>query len=294
MGQIVIITDGEGVEDTLRRRLTFNPMLIGDRDLILVDVNVIVNRQQSRTDRAGLAVAQEYAANPDNVVILLGLEPEDYLRREESDFVGLMAMANVDFSDIIILDDILPKYQNIVAGNKKDDDTALAVYGFQRKQKAIAVLKHCILNVGYDDQRAQWLADARKLGISGTDDEVISYVRNWKPASAGEFQGKELKGIFVDAYQTLFDDNWQLVGSVKEKVVALSQNGSNKVFVISDSETTELAARLARNQIDWPLLSKYDLRGATLEQVIDNLAQEEFEATYQIKVQTFVRVSDWK
>jgi hypothetical protein len=293
MGQILIITDGEGVESALRRRLDFNPILIGDRDLILVDVNVILNgSQQSRADRAGLAIAQEYAANPNNVVILLGLEPEHFLRRESPDFVGLMAKANVDFADIISLEGILPKYQDIVFGNKREDKTALAIYDFQRKQQAIAILKHIIRNVEDDSRRNQWLIDARKLGIGGTDEEVISYVRAWKPETAGEFQGKYLEGIFVDAYQTLFDDNWQIVESVKEKVTILAKNGPAEIFVISDSEETELKTRLANNQINWPLLSKYNLRGAILEMVIDNLSQEEFEATYQIKADAFVNVSE--
>jgi len=291
MGQIVIISDGTGIEDALEGRLCFDLLGIGDRDLILVDVNLTLNNSQSRTDRVGLEVAREYAANPENVVILLGLEPESYLRRESPDFVGLMARANVDFADIIGLDDVLPKYQNIISGNKKEDSTGLAVYNFQRKQKAIAKLKHCICNV--DDERwAQWLADARKAGISGTDNEVIGYVRAWRPETAGEFQGKYLEGIFVDAYQTLFDDNWQPVKSVRQRVEEVAKKGQFKIFVISDSEEEKLKPLLERGNINWPLLSKYDLRGATLELVVDNLTKEEFEETYQIKAKTFVNVSE--
>jgi len=290
MGNIKIITDGEGVEDALRRRLNFAPILIGERDLILVDVNCVLEHSQSRTDRVGLRLAQEYAGNPQNVVILLGLEPEWYLRKTSEDFVGLMARANVDFSDIILLNKVLPKYQEIVSGNKQTDSTALAIYDFQKKQKAIAVLRHSISRVDNSDSRQAWLDEVRAAGITGTDEEIIKYVRTWEPDTAGEFQGKYLEGIFVDAYQTLFDEEWKLDVNVKEAVEKMATEQRKKVFVISDSPASQLQKMLDSSRISWTLLSKFDLRGANLEIVIDNLSQGEFKGMYQIFPQKFINV----
>jgi len=292
MGNIRIITDGEGVEDALRRRLNFAPILIGERDLILVDINSVLRPSQSRTDRAGLVIAREYAGGSNNVVILLGLEPEWYLRQTSEDFVGLMARSNVDFSDIIILDQVLPKYQAIVSGKKKEDSTGLAVYEFQKKQKAIASLRHCIRQVDDYNSRKRWLDEAKAAGISGTDEEIIAYVRTWEPDTAGEFQGKYLEGIFVDAYQTLFDEEWKLDVNVKEAVEKMAAKQGKKVFVISDSSASPLQQLLDFYKVSWTLLSKYDLRGVTLEIVIDNFSLDDFKDNYHIFPQKFINVAD--
>lgn len=292
MGNIKIVTDGEGVEDALRRRLNFSPIAIGERDLILIDVNCIVEPSQKRADRAGLRVAKEYADNPKNVVILLGLEPEWYLRKVSEDFVGLMAKANVDFSDILNFDQVPLKYQIIASGHKKEDSTVLAIYEFQKKQKAIASLRHCISRVDNYGSREGWLDETRAAGISGTDEEIIAYVRTWKPDTAGEFDGKKLSGIFVDAYQTLFDEEWKLDQRVKEVVEKMAAEQGKQVFVISDSPASILEKVLDSSKVSWQLLSKYDLRGATLEIVIDNLSLNEFKGMYHIFPQRFINVSD--
>lgn len=292
MGDIKIVTDGEGVEDALRRRLNFNPIAIGEKDLILVDVNYIRRPSQSRVDRGGLEVAKEYADNSDNVVILLGLEPEWYLRKTSEDFVGLMARANVDFSDIIMLDQVVPKYQIIASGKKKENPTVLAIYEFQKKQKAIASLRHCIQRVDDYDLRESWLEEVRNAGISGTDEEIINYVRTWEPETAGEFDGKKMGGIFVDAYQTLFDEEWKLDVKVKEAVEKMAAEQGKQVFVISDSPAPTVKKMLYFSGLSWPLLSKYYLRGATLEIVIDNLSLNEFKDMYHIFPQKFINVDD--
>lgn len=292
MGNIKIVTDSSELKNALERHLKFSPLEIGDRDLILVDVNCFLKSSQSRVNRDGLGLAWEYAENSQNVVILLGLEPEWYLRQTSTDFVGLMTRANVDFSDIIILDQVLPKYQAIISGQKQENSTGLAVYEFQKKQKAIASLRHCIRQVDDSNSRKSWLEEARAAGISGTDEEIIAYVRAWEPDTAGEFVGKKLSGIFVDAYQTLFDEEWKLDAKVKAAVEKLAAEQEKQVFVISDSSASPLQHLLDFYKVSWTLLSKYDLRGVTLEIVIDNFSLDDFKDMYHIFPQKFINVAD--
>ncbi len=291
MGEIKIITENVELENALRRSLEFNPIIIGERDLTLVDANGVFASGQKRTDRAGIKLAWEHAQNPKNVVILLGLEPEWYLAKSSEDFVGLMAKANVGFCDILYMSHVLPKYQEIVSGKKREDATGLTLYAFSKKQKAIASLRHGINKVdGYG--RQDWLNETRETGVTGTDEEVINYIRNWEPETAGEFAGKYLEGIFVDAYQTLFDDKWVIDMNVLEIVSKLAEETKKNVFVISDSPKSELKKLMDDREIPWPLLSKYDLRGAELEIVIDNLSRSEFKRMYQIFSQKFINVAD--
>lgn len=294
MAKISFVTENPNLDNVLQRRLQlqFNPLEIGDRPLVLVDANSIFTLSGKRIDREGIDKAWEHANDSNNVVIILSLEPEWLLRTVSQDFVGLMTKANVGFCDIIDLSKVLPVYQEIVAGKKSEDPTELYVYEFHKKQRQIAILRHNIRQVNYLDARQNWFNEARAIGLKGSDDEIVAYVRDWKPETAGEFHGKQLSGIFVDAYQTLFDDDWEIDKNVLEIVSRLAKEMGKKVFVISDSPEDELRKLLQGTGISWPLLSKYDLRGANLEIVIDNLSAAEFKKTYGIFPNKFIKITE--
>lgn len=107
----------------------------------------------------------------------------------------------------------------------------------------------------------------------------------------GEFEGVSLEGLFVDALGILFDENWELFPGVKQTIEEIAAVKETKIFVISDSDTNLVKDKLASGGITWPVMSKYNIRGATLECVIDNLSQEEFEDTYKIKAPIFIRAT---
>jgi hypothetical protein len=170
MGNISFVTESSALESALQRRLQFDLMEIGDRPLILVDANSIFTLSGGRIDREGIQKAWDYANDPKNVVIIMSLEPEWYLRKTSEDFIGLMSKANVGFSDIIDLGKILPVYQEIISGKKREDTTGLYVYEFHKKQKLIAILRHSIRQVDSLDARQHWFSEARAAGLNGSNE----------------------------------------------------------------------------------------------------------------------------
>jgi len=293
MNEIKIISDNKMCEDALRRYITFVLEDCDIKSLILIDVNSVMSYSQRRTDRVGISLAKEYVKDENNIVILLGLEPESSLLKNNEHFAALMAYPNVGFVDILAMQNVLPKYQELLSGQKKKDATRLALYEFHQLEKTIAVLRHSISHIENNPSYLQkWLSDARKAGLTGSDEEIVQYVKDWRPETNGIFTGKLLEGVFVDAFETLFDQNWCLVPKVKEAVQKIADANKQPIFIISDSEQSLLESKLSNYGINWPLMSKYDIRGATLQTVIDNLSQNDFESNYGISVQRFINVSE--
>lgn len=291
--KLQIISDNAVYEESIRvaleRAIRQTPEF---EDLILVDVNAVQNSSQERADRIGIKIAAELAKETTNIVILISFEPEHQLINLSEDFVGLMTLPNVGFVDILALEKVPTKYQELASGQKKMDVTGSAVYQFNQKGKKMSHLKHDLSHITRDlESREKWFSEAKTIGLTGTDEEIITAVNTWRPETAGEFQDVSLEGLFVDAFETLFDENWELFPGVKKAIEDIAEVREAKIFVISDSDINVLKSRLASNGITWPVMSKYNIRGATLECVIDNLIQEEFENTYKIKATAFIRVT---
>ena len=291
--EIKIVSDNKNCADSIRRYLSFNLSETDMKNLILVDVNTVLIPSQKRTDRTGINLAKEYVDDSNNVIIMLSLEKESFLLKNNEHFSALMAYPNVGFCDILALNNIPLIYKELALGHKSKDATGLALYEFHILERKIAVLRHGMHRVNEGkSQCSLWLEEARNAGLSGSDDEIINYVRNWKPETSGAFEGKFLEGVFVDALDTLFDKNWLLNPKVKEAVEKIAFNNDKKIFVISDSPKNLLENKLGFHNILWKNISKYDLRGATLEIVIDNLSKNDFKKTYGINSETFINVSE--
>lgn len=113
-----------------------------------------------------------------------------------------------------------------------------------------------------------------------------------KRSNGGTFKGKLLKGIFVDAYQTLFDENWKIDQTMKGYVEQLSRRHEKSVFVISDTEEHFVLDKLREEGMGWNVLSKYNLRGTILEIVIDKFPYHRFKEEYDIEARTFFVTSN--
>lgn len=293
MKKIEIITDNQMYENAIRRYVKF---VLNDQEmknLILVDVNTVLDPSQNRTDRIGITLAKKYVVDPNNLVILLSMEKESYLMKNNEHFAALMAYPNVDFCDILDMQNLYAKYLTLSQGKKKKDQTAIELYEFSQHERTIAILRHGIDGrLTSSEGKIKFLAEARQAGLNGSDEEIIQFIRNWKPGTSGQFKGKYLDGIFVDALDTLFNHNWELVSSVKNAVQKMAEDNNKKIYIISDSDKYQLEQKLKGYGIEWTLLSKYDLRGVTLEIVIDNLTLSEFENAYEIKAKEFINVLD--
>lgn len=251
-------------------------------NLILVDANSV----------GSLEEAQRWARNSDKKFILIGLGAENELQKNEN-FSGLLALANVAFVPAFALKKIPEKYQELVSGIKKRDDTLFAVSELNNLSRSIAALKHDLHHAASDSATFQnWLRRAGQLGFTGSPEEIKDKVLKWTPDTAGALAGQFLPGIFVDALDTLFTAEWRLDTVVMLAVTQIANQTDKKIFVISDSDRNLVQEKLRINNIDWMLLSKYELRGATLEFVVDNLSRQDFQDTYNIKTKEFMSVDE--
>jgi len=292
-----IISNSPSLVHALERYLRFVHPDEEVEDLIIVDINSVLDDVRDHLGGFEVASVKERVQNSKNIVMLFGVEDESFLMKNNHHFAGLMTYSNVDFINIFIGDNVLLKYQELASGQKKQDTTGLACYEFQEWERAISGLRHgldSVLTRAKKDPSilAEWLQRARKAGLTGSDEEIIKYVQEWSPETYGEFKGKFLEGIFVDAFETLFDKDWKIVHSVRAAVEKMSDENQKVVFVISDSDKDFVEQKLNDNNVNWRLISKYDIRGAILEVVIDNMSQEDFESTYGIQAQKFINVVD--
>lgn len=159
---------------------------IGSKRLVLVDMNNALvdmhnapaNSQIGR-DSTGVRKAKDYAKNPDNIVIFLTLEVEAYLRHDDG-FADIVTLPNVGFVDILDMDKLLPKYQELASGKKNLDSIALAFEEKQLRQQFVEVMRRSISYLEQNPFISQsWVSNARYMGLS--DRDIIRYVKEWRP-----------------------------------------------------------------------------------------------------------------
>jgi hypothetical protein len=135
------------------------------------------------------------------------------------------------------------------------------------------------------------LQGARKLFPDLPDDEneaagflksqSLHHQRDSLPAA---LQGKVVGGLFVDAAGTLFSDD---LSETNESVLqtVLAESTERWVYVWTGGDMNELGNALDRHNelADVVMLPKRAFRGLTVEETIDDLAQDELEANYGIK-----------
>lgn len=277
---MIIVTDSNVLEKSINRYFEFVLSGMKFDNLVLVDLN------------SDFSSAREYASNKDNKVILFGIEN---IRVYEKDpkFRLLMALSNVEFINALEMCRIPEIYNKISSGEKKEDATSATLASFQILEREISAVCHGIdfdADIFSEDIQKR-IARARVAGLTGTDKEIFEYLKNWRPDEHGAFEGKRLEGIFVDALDTLFDREWNVIPGIFAFVEKM-RVGRHSVTVISDSDAEIVKRALKKADIEWKLLSKFDLRGATLEIVVDNLSREEFFERHRISAETFVSVSD--
>lgn len=192
--------------------------------------------------------------------------------------------------DVLELNKLPTVYDKLVNQSAVSEISSRYLKIQQQERRVRALLHGADQQLATPELRQKWIEQARDLGFIGDDEKVIHQVKSWKPETAGEFQDVYLEGVYVDAYQTLFDNEWKLVKKTFESVANLASG--KPVYVISDSDEQQLRDLLNKNNIEWLLVSKYVLRGAVLETVIDNLSADDFLKMYSINFKNYINIKD--
>jgi len=189
--------------------------------------------------------------------------------------------------------EIYSRYQELAAGKNKANVTELAIYNFKVRQATIPILRHKLEPALQSEAgRAEWLREARKVGVPGTDKEIIKYVQTWHSKAVGEFKGKCLQGIFVEACGSLFDCNWQPNLDIIQAVHRMSLVEGKTVVVITNIDNAFVKSKLKECSLYWPIISKRSLQGAKLEIVVDflnqDLGRQQFEDRDEIAILIYI------
>jgi len=154
-------------------------LVLVDMNNALVDMHNAPANSQIGRDNTWVRKSKDYAKHSDSIIIFLTLEVEVYLRHD-AEFADIITLPNVGFVDILDLDKLLPKYQELAEGKKNLDSIALAFEEKQLHQQFIEVMHRSIGYLEQDPSFSQsWVSNARYMGLS--DREIVRYVKEWRP-----------------------------------------------------------------------------------------------------------------
>jgi len=264
-------------------------------DLFVVDVSSLFFSSENLKALEYQKETWKVIENCKNTVLLMFVGAIESLKKEEflRDMLAMPNVASISFLDLsqalILADEVEKREKN----NFKEYLLFLKV---KSNDSIFSGLKHGIENSFGEDLKER-IRKARATGYfsdSISNEEVESYLRSWRPEAGGPFEGVSLDGIYIDAYGTLFNENWEIRQSVLSTIRGLSVKLKKEIFIISDSEKSKLIPLLNKNGIKNFLISKYALRGAKLEIVVDDYPQEKFMAEYSITPIKFINVKDLK
>lgn len=242
----------------------------------------------------GLDIALERARKGDTVLVWSPLTTE-YMLMMEADgkaknFSTLVAMPNADYIACpFSLDAFVEKANELIDGKKQGNSAVVASGTAREREQKIAVLRHSSVDHGrYPSDPIAFLEDAAKLGFFGTVDDVREALRAWSRTLEGAYAGQEFPGLFIDVQGTLLLGENTLNGEVMEMARDAEQSGP--VTVWTDGDLSTITSQLRKLGITWPIVSKFEFKGATVEKAIDDKSQDEFVELYGITATSFLQV----
>lgn len=283
----MVVMFNSPIKESYERALS--QILSEANDLYIVCAEYKLTEKSHHTEFKGLEIAQEYASDPLKIVILMSFLSEEQLFSKRPDLYGLLSFKNIGFLQLpTSIPEIIAMYGVLKRGEKKEDELKRITFEIEMLDRTISILRHDLSYAQRDTERKEkWIKQAQSAGFSGTFDEMAAKVQEWKRSTAGRFEGKTLRGIFVDFQGTIVVN-----GKLNEKVLKIIKDlqSNRSLCIISDSNLGEVHSILEKLGISYPILSKFELKGATLETVIDDLPQERFRKEYEIIPQQYIQV----
>lgn len=212
----------------------------------------------------GLDVAKKILVNDSSLLITLtSFESEDSLRKND-DFRFLMCLANVTFIEIAdIITDFKSSYDLLKKGEKVRDDDSATIYRFNFFRDEFDSLKDELNPKG----KGQSIKRGRQLGLSGSDNEIISQINNLDMLVENYFFNKSLDIALVDF--DVFFEKGSLSRRRKaevEKIVTESYRFKKDIFIISNRHFNRDV--LIEEKIFYPIIYYHEFIGAYIKTLI--------------------------
>lgn len=283
-----------GIISAFKRYFKYVTPELDTVNLVLIDINFRDLSTDSYVDKKGFSIAKRYADDTKNTVVLFGFETERTLRNDGR-FMGLMAYPNVDFlrlsPEMAIL---ISKIYDLRAGKKIGNPAVQASFGIAVQKHIIPTLRHDLYHAKENPEKLKlWMARAREIGLIGSEEQIFKTIELWEKREqeiAGPLEGREFPGVFIDLKGTLVQGN----GRPREEVIAMAREyaKTRPVTIISDSDPKEVLSTLEELKLNFPFLSKTDLKGTTLEIIVDDMTEEKFISINKIQPRQYICVGD--
>lgn len=132
---------------------------------------------------------------------------------------------------------------------------------------------------------AEHLNIAREFGFTGTDEEILEAIINFRTTSSELNAGKFFPGVFVDVEGTLLRDN--VLHQPTVEFVQQKANG-RLVTIWTGGDVEKYQKTLKGMGLTWPVVSKLAFAGAVVECAVEDLPMEVFVKQYNIHVREFI------
>lgn len=279
------------IEDTLAGAFA----AYADKNVALVSLETPV-RGGLLTALQGLDEALQLAA-AGTPVVALSIMGEHGHRLEADDFRwhAMLAYTHILYRDgIATIKDMcqyLEEALQLPIGVR--DPLALRLLEVGLIEDILGTLAHDLPHAerGGDETLEEWTAKARVLlGQVHTLAELKQWVmeRDLSSIPSGPFTGESFPDVCVDVEGTLFDSEGNLRADVVEQVKAEAMN--RPVTIWTGGMVKIMAKKVREAGLHWKMVSKHQMRDATVAVAIDDLPQAEFEATYGITVERYIQV----
>lgn len=270
---------------------------LGELSLVVIEY-VEDGGIQKMDNFAGLDIALSFDPKEAPIVICSFL-PETYFstcdKGNSEKFHSLMGKRRVGFIQLpFSAETLLYKYQELSSDEKEEDILAIEfekINSFEREMASIHhnVYRRVVDTVDYTDLAIiKGIKDSRAIGLSGSDEEIILQIKNFKHKPKNSiFAGRFFPGVFCDIEGTLFK-NGEINVAMLEKLKELSAH--KPITLWTGGNLEEIKKTLALNGITWKLIPKDDLTGAEVEIAFDDEDFSVFFEKYGVKVKNFNKI----
>jgi hypothetical protein len=186
--------------------------------------------------------------------------------------------------------------QDIWSGKAVAKSIELMQFNAETIQQSVGVILHDMHPGKSVEAITRAMRSANEeFGFAGTEDEVRKQLENLREeVTSGRFVEDSIAknkgvvaGVFCDVEGTLICED-QLIPGRLEMLAEYAKTGEVSLWTGGDTE--RIGALLAELGVTYPLLSKYDFAGETVEIAIDDMLEAEIEKIYSIRAEQFVRI----
>lgn len=209
----------------------------------------------------------------------------------------LLAQEYVVFAKLIELFEAIALCHDIWNGKPVKKSVEQVKFNAKTIEQSVGVILHDM----YPGKSAEGIRRAmaraeEEFGIVGTEDEVRKQLEDLREKiKSGRFVEAEITGddtvipgVFCDVEGTLICEDQLIPGRI-EMLANYVKTGP--VTLWTGGSMGRLGSLLATLGVPYPVVSKYDYQGKTVEVAIDDLPEAEIEKEYGIRAKKFIRLS---